>query len=176
MSLGQSCAGCRHAVMPDQASSLFLSHIQPHKPITAQRLTHWIKGLLKVAGIDTKVLKIHSVRRASLAAMGRGVPLSDILSTANWSRNTPFKRCYYRLSADDKFATNVLSSWTDKTLFNLCHYVCGVCMEHHGVCSCQSACQQVIMGSHFVLGSHNSIRVGLGLKSTIVTCSKSHET
>ena len=49
-------------------------------------------------------------------------------------------------------------------------------MEHHGVCSCQSACQQVIMGSHFVLGSHNSIRVGLGLKSTIVTCSKSHET
>jgi len=96
-------------VSPDQASPLFLSHIQPHKPVTAQRLAHWIKDLLKAAGIDTKVFKAHSVRGASTsAAMDKGVPLSDILSTADWSRDTTFKRFYYRPSMDDTFATNVL--------------------------------------------------------------------
>jgi len=99
---------CR-TVLPDQASPLFLSHIQPHKPVTAQRLAHWIKDLLKVAGIDTNVFKAHSVRGASTsAAMDRGVPLSDILSTADWSRDTTFKRFYYHPSTDDGFATNVL--------------------------------------------------------------------
>ena len=34
---------------------LFLSYTKPHKPVTAQRIAHWIKDLLAEAGVDTKV-------------------------------------------------------------------------------------------------------------------------
>ena len=95
---------------PDQASPLFLSHIQPHKPVMAQRLAHWTKDLLKE---DANIFKVHSVRGTSTStAMDRGVSLSDILSTADWSRDTTFKRFYYRPSTDDTFVTNVLRKST----------------------------------------------------------------
>ena len=47
---------------------LFLSYTKPHKPVTAQRIAHWIKDLLAEAGVDTKVFKAHSVRGASTSA------------------------------------------------------------------------------------------------------------
>jgi len=47
---------------PEQAAPLFLSYVKPHKPVTLQWLAHWIKDLLKEAGVDTEVFKAHSVR------------------------------------------------------------------------------------------------------------------
>ena len=46
-------------------SHCFLSYIQPHGPVTLQRLSHWLKEILKCAGVDTVVFKAHSVRGAS---------------------------------------------------------------------------------------------------------------
>ena len=74
---------------------LFLSYTKPHKPVTSQRIAHWIKDLLADAGVDTMVFKAHSVRGASTsAAMAKGVSISDILQTADWSRESTFKRFY----------------------------------------------------------------------------------
>ena len=90
---------------------LFLSYTKPHKPVTAQRIAHWIKDLLAEAGVDTKVFKAHSVRGASTsAAMAKGVSISDILQTADWSRESTFKRFYYRTTGSNEFARRILKS------------------------------------------------------------------
>ena len=63
-----------------QSSPLFVSYTRPHKPVTSQRLAHWIKYLLAEARVD-QFFKAHSVRGASIsAAMAKGVPLPDILN------------------------------------------------------------------------------------------------
>lgn len=44
----------------DIESRLFPSHVKPHKPVTSQRIAHWVKDLLQQAGIDTNIFKAHS--------------------------------------------------------------------------------------------------------------------
>lgn len=48
--------------------ALFLSYARPHKPVTAQRLAHWVKDLLGEAGVDTSEYKAHSVCGVSTSA------------------------------------------------------------------------------------------------------------
>lgn len=99
----------RHST-PDTPQPLFISYVKPHKPVSSQRLAHWIKDMLAGAGIDTKTFKAHSVRGASSsAALRKGVHISDILRTADWSKDSTFKRFYYRPVADDNYASKVLN-------------------------------------------------------------------
>ena len=42
------------------SNPLFLSYIKPHKPVSTDRIAHWMKDLLKKAGIDVSVFKAHS--------------------------------------------------------------------------------------------------------------------
>ena len=75
-------------VSSDKPALLFLSYVKPHSSVTAQRMAHWVKDLLKAAGVDTNVFKAHSVRGAStLAALKKGVHLKDIL----WSNESTFR-------------------------------------------------------------------------------------
>ena len=91
---------------------LFISYTRPHKPVTSQRLAHWIKDLLSEAGVDN-IFKAHSVRGASTsAAMSRGVSLADILSTADWSKESTFRRFYYRESNPNGYVSKVLQGGT----------------------------------------------------------------
>ena len=84
---------------------LFLSYVKPHRPVTSQRIAHWVKDMLKVAGVDTNEFSAHSVRGVSTsAAMAKGVRLSDILAMADWSRDSTFKRFYYLPSTTDEYA------------------------------------------------------------------------
>jgi len=54
--------------------------VEPYKPVSSQRITHWIKDTLKKAGINTDKLTAHPVQGASAsAAMGRGLQISDVL-------------------------------------------------------------------------------------------------
>ena len=46
-------------VNPNKPDPLFLSYVKPHKPVMAQRLAHWVKDLLKEAGVDTNIFKAH---------------------------------------------------------------------------------------------------------------------
>ena len=67
--------------------------------------------MLAGAGVDAKTFKAHSVRGASSsAAMRKEVHISDILQTADWSKDSTLKRFYYRPVADDSYAVKVLSS------------------------------------------------------------------
>lgn len=78
--------------------SLFLSYVKPHKPVSSQRIAQWVKDMLQLAEVDTSIFSAHSVRGASTsAALAKGVHLADILSMADWSRDSTFKTFYCRL-------------------------------------------------------------------------------
>lgn len=79
------------------SSKLFISFIRPHKPVTTSTVGRWIKSVLLSAGIDTSVFKAHSVRGASVTnAYIKGVPVAEILRTADWTNERTFRKYYLR--------------------------------------------------------------------------------
>ena len=92
-----------------EAKPLFVSYTRPHKPVMSQRLAHWIKDLLSGQGLQG-TLSAWSI------GINRGVSLSDILSTADWSKESTFRRFYYRESKTADYVAKVLQG--DKSAEN----------------------------------------------------------
>ncbi|MCG7879448.1 MAG: tyrosine-type recombinase/integrase [Candidatus Thiodiazotropha taylori] len=70
-----------------------------YKEVCTSTVARWLKSILELSGIDTKVFKAHSYRAASTsAAFNRGCSLKTILSTADWSSDKNFKKFYCRES------------------------------------------------------------------------------
>ena len=66
---------------------------------------------MKEAGIDTSVYIAHSTRGAATSkAKAMGVPMADILNTANWNSASIFCRFYNRPSSTSQFGQVVLSN------------------------------------------------------------------
>lgn len=83
----------------DQAKfSLFLSCVEPHKPVTAQTLSKWIVKLIRLAYEDPSMkIKGHSTRAiGSSWALFNGASVNNIMSAADWSRESTFVRFYLR--------------------------------------------------------------------------------
>lgn len=94
---------------------LLLSHRKPHRPVTTDTVSHWIKAMLKAAGVDTSVFAAHSTRGAATsAAVRQGAPLDVILRAACWRSAGTFGRFYHRDIAPESgsFGTAVLSAVT----------------------------------------------------------------
>ena len=77
---------------------LFLSFNKPHKAVTSQTISSWIVSVLKQAYNDSDLkVKAHSTRTiGSSWALFKGASLSSILEAADWSRDSTFKKFYYR--------------------------------------------------------------------------------
>ena len=81
----------------DFVSKLFISYIKPHKPISTDTLSRWIKLVLASAGIDTSVFKTHSVRGAATShAYAKSVPTAEISRAADWTNERTFRKYYLR--------------------------------------------------------------------------------
>ena len=97
-------------VIAGQENKLFLSIVEPHKPVSSGTVARWVQGLLQAAGIDTSQFKPHSVQGASASAAARcGVALSDILALACWLSDSTFRHFYYRPVLDPEAGRAVLS-------------------------------------------------------------------
>ena len=73
---------------------LLISTIKPHKAVTKDTVSRWIKYTMKKAGVDS-VFKPHSIRAASTSkAKFAGVPLQTIIKTAGWASAKVFARHY----------------------------------------------------------------------------------
>ena len=51
---------------------LFISCIRPHKAVSCETISQWIKNFMTVAGIDTSVYKSHTTRAASASFLKEG--------------------------------------------------------------------------------------------------------
>ena len=94
------------------SSKLFISTVRPHGTVSKDTIARWIKATLKMAGVDVEVFRPHSTRAAATsAALRKGVPVTEILKVAGWSKETTFARFYNKpiaVSTDTNFAEAVL--------------------------------------------------------------------
>ena len=74
---------------------LLISFQKPHKAVSVDTISRWIKTVLQQAGIDTKVFGAHSTRSASTsAAKANSVSLETIMKSAGWSQESTFTKYY----------------------------------------------------------------------------------
>ena len=63
-------------------SQLFVSYSKPHKALSRDTISRWVKTVLLSVGIDTKKFRAHSTRADAVsAANNASVPLDEILTT-----------------------------------------------------------------------------------------------
>lgn len=95
---------------------LFISIKKPHKKVTAQTISRWIKSTLANSGIDVTIFSGHSTRHASTSkAFGAGVSLDIIRKTAGWGPNSSvFARFYNRViinqNDQNDFARSIINN------------------------------------------------------------------
>ena len=90
---------------------LFLSIKKPHKPVSFSTLSRWIKEIIFWSGIKDLCFKGHSVRSASTsAARASGLSINTIISMADWTNESTFKKFYYRPSLPVTYGTAFLSN------------------------------------------------------------------
>ena len=87
-----------------------MSYLKPHKAVTRDTGTRWVKTVLLAAGIDTKKFRLQSTRAAAVsAANNASVPLDEILTTAGWSSASTFAQFYNKPAVrESHFASSVL--------------------------------------------------------------------
>lgn len=80
---------------PDQKQTLFLGYTKPHKPVITCSIARWLRDIMTLAGVDTKVYKAHSTRSAATSkALAHGLSTQQIMKCANWARASTFQKFY----------------------------------------------------------------------------------
>lgn len=100
----------------NNVNSLLISYKKPHKAVSTNTISRWIKDTLSASGVDTSIFSAHSTRHAATSAAHRtGINIDTIRKTAGWSANSAvFAKHYHRnIEPDqsaDQFARSILSS------------------------------------------------------------------
>ncbi|KAK3093023.1 hypothetical protein FSP39_010166 [Pinctada imbricata] len=88
---------------------LLIMNRKPYASISAQTVSHWIRDIMGLAGIDTSKFKAHSARAASTSkASNAGVPIEEILSMADWSSQSTFVKFYRKVVTPHSYGKSVL--------------------------------------------------------------------
>lgn len=87
-----------------------MSFVKPYRPVTAQTLAHWVKSLLKEAGVDTTVFTAYSAKHAAVSrVISRGIDIDIIRRTVGCSgKSKAFARFCSRPVQNSKEAFAVL--------------------------------------------------------------------
>ena len=95
-----------------EQTALFISYMKPHKRVSKDTLSRWIRTLLAKAGADMSVFTPYSTRAAATSTAARAsVPIQTILKTAGWSRESTFAKYYKKpLSNPGMFAISLLKN------------------------------------------------------------------
>ena len=98
----------------------FITTVPPYKQCSKDTIARWIKETFSLANINSGIYQAHSLRSASTSSASyKGVNLRTILKSANWTRNSTFKK-YYKKEIDqlycdfrgkNEFANSLLSSF-----------------------------------------------------------------
>ena len=85
----------RTATYREGENQMFLSFQKPHKKISRDTMSRWIREVMGKAGLDTSIYTPHSLRSASTSsARSRNVPINTILETAGWKKDNTFRKFY----------------------------------------------------------------------------------
>lgn len=93
--------------------NLFIAFKKPHKAVSTQTISRWIKITLDKCGLDTNLFTAHSTRHAATSAAARkGVNIDVIRRSVGWSKKSEtFANFYQRpLAKKHGFLEAVLNS------------------------------------------------------------------
>ena len=77
---------------------VFMTTKKPHRAVSRDSVSHWIKAAMRHAKINVEVFAPGSIRGASSSgAFLAGVPLDQILRKAGWSKESTFLKWYKRV-------------------------------------------------------------------------------
>ncbi|CAF1341756.1 unnamed protein product [Didymodactylos carnosus] len=84
---------------------LFITTTAPFRATRPTTIANWVKHMMTLAGIDTKLFRTHSCRAAAtLKAKVHGLSIEQTISVARWSNVKTFKRFYEReLRSENSF-------------------------------------------------------------------------
>lgn len=95
-----------------EEKQLLISFSKPHKAVSKDTISRWLKSVLDTAGIDTSVFSAYSVRSASTsAAKAKGASMDQVLSAGGWSAASTFGKYYNKpiiKQTETDYATIVL--------------------------------------------------------------------
>ena len=87
----------RTDVLRGDVKQLFVSYTKPHKAVSPDTVSRWIKTTLAGAGIDTSKHGAHSTRSASTSvAKGNSISIATIMKSAGWSQESTFTKFYHK--------------------------------------------------------------------------------
>ena len=91
---------------------LLVSYQKPHRPVSTDTVSRWLKIELKFAGIDTSTFSAHSTRAASTsAAKAQKLSITTIMASAGWSSESTFTKYYKTISKPtDNFGKQLLTA------------------------------------------------------------------
>ena len=81
-------------------TKLLVSFAKPHNPIGVSTIGRWIKTVLTLSGIDTKIFSAHSTRSAAVSKADKSIPTDTILKHVGWSSSSVFSRFYKKPISD----------------------------------------------------------------------------
>lgn len=85
-----------------QYTKLFIMTMKPHKPVSKNTISRWIKLTMKLAGLDTNLFKPHSVRSASTSSAKKaGISIDVIMKSAGWKKESTFRKFYDKPIVDN---------------------------------------------------------------------------
>jgi hypothetical protein len=79
-------------------TKVFLGLNEPHRPVSAQTISHWIVQTLRLCLNDPKLkVKAHSTRAIGPSfALFKGASIESIMNAADWSSESTFVKAYLR--------------------------------------------------------------------------------
>ena len=85
--------------------------MKPHAEVTRSTISRWVKEVMVRSGVDVSIFSPHSTRSASSSKASLAhVPLSTILSTAGWTKETTFSKYYHKKVQNiTEFSEKILS-------------------------------------------------------------------
>ena len=98
------------------SDQLLISYVTPYKPVSRDTIARWLKCMLTMSGVDTKVFSAHSTRSAATSKMHScGEPIDLILKSAGWSTESTFAKFYKRsVTVTRSFSSDILEQSTEK--------------------------------------------------------------
>jgi len=91
-------------------SKWFISILGPHRTVSSQTISRWLKTVLETSGVDTSIFSGHSFRHSATSkASSAGICLDTIYKAAGWSEKSKvFARFYNKPICKSDFSTSLL--------------------------------------------------------------------
>ncbi len=91
---------------------LLISWRKPHKKVTKDTISRWIKETMTRSGINTETFQAHSTRAASTSAVvKKGASMRCILEAGGWSAESTFTKYYRKEKIKENFGQQLLKDY-----------------------------------------------------------------